>query len=505
VTVAPRLLEAVAAGIALLLLVVFVMGELTVAGHAFTRADEFIIALAVTLALRVLVAPLRLPALSPRSIAILGAGGYALVMGVIVVTRHLAIRTHALDLGYYVQVVWSLAAGYGPYVTFPPMHAWGDHLSPVLYLMVPLGWAAPGAVSLLIVQTLVLAAGVLAVYGYAQRRLGAVPAAAALALLFVVNPSLHGINLRDVHPQAFAITLIIAAALAFDAGRSAWFAAALGLTLACREDAAVAVVGFGIWLAVARGRWRLGALLAVASVLLLAVDLKYVMPYFRGEPYPHLHRYAYLGSSLGEMLLSIVARPWRWIGVVLTDGRLVYLLLMLSPLGFLSLLAPRVLLAAAPGLAMNLLSVDPVLFDFRSQYQSFVLPFLMLAAIEGYAGIREWRRAPILLGVGLLMSVVLTSRTANDLMVTRWRLDADDRAAYALMHRIPGDAAVSANERLGPHLATRRQIFIYPTGLGLSEYVLDIESVLREQPAHGYREIARDSGWILLRRDSLRD
>jgi len=86
-------------------------------------------------------------------------------------------------------------------------------------------------------------------------------------------------------------------------------------------------------------------------------------------------------------------------------------------------------------------------------------------------------------------------------MVTRWRLEADDRAAYALMRRIPADAAVSANERLGPHLGTRRQIFIYPTGLGLSEYVLDIEPVLRAQPARGYREIARDSGWILLQRD----
>src|SRR5262249_33540667 len=191
VTAASRLLEAVAAGIAVLLLVVLARGELTVAGHAFTRADEFVIALAVAVALRVLSGPVRLPALSPRSIAILGAGGYALVMGFIVVTRHLAIRTHALDLGYYVQVVWSLAAGYGPSVPFPPMPAWGDHFSPVLYLMVPLGWVAPGAIGLLIVQTLVLAAGALAVYGYARHRLGAVPAAAGLALLFVVNPSLH--------------------------------------------------------------------------------------------------------------------------------------------------------------------------------------------------------------------------------------------------------------------------------------------------------------------------
>ena len=68
------------------------------------------------------------------------------------------------------------------------------------------------------------------------------------------------------------------------------------------------------------------------------------------------------------------------------------------------------------------------------------------------------------------------------------------------MRRIPGEAVVSANERLAPHLATRRQIFIYPTGIEISEYVLDVEPVLRARPAAGYEEIGREAGWILLRR-----
>ena len=499
-TRAARLLEAAAACVALLLGVLIATGGLTVAGRSFTRADEFVILLAVIVALRALAAPLRLPTVAPARLAILGAAAYALVMGFIVVTRHVALRTHALDLGYYVQVVWSMAAGLGAYVTFPPMDAWGDHLSPVLYFLMPLAWVAPGAIGLLVVQTLVLAAGALAVFGYAARRLGPAPAAAGLALLFLVNPSLHGINIRDIHPQAFAITLIVAAALAFDAGRYAWCAVALALTLACREDAAIAVVGFWIWLAAARGRWWLGAAVAVASALLLAVDLKYVMPLFRGEPYPHLHRHAYLGSSVGEILLNIVARPWRWVPVALTGGKIVYLLVMLLPLGFLPLLAPRVLVAALPALAVNLLSVDPVLANFRSQYQAFVLPFLMLAAVDGYARIREWRRAAAVLAFGFFASIVLTARTTNDLMVTRWRLDAGQRAAYSLMRQIPRDAAVSANERLAPHLAARRQIFIYPAGAGISEYVLDVEPVLRAQPANGYREIGRAGGWILFQR-----
>ena len=74
------------------------------------------------------------------------------------------------------------------------------------------------------------------------------------------------------------------------------------------------------------------------------------------------------------------------------------------------------------------------------------------------------------------------------------------RAAYSLMRQIPRDAAVSANERLAPHLAARRQIFIYPAGAGISEYVLDVEPVLRAQPANGYREIGRAGGWILFQR-----
>ena len=501
-TRAARPLEALAAGVAVLLMALLATGGWTIGGLPLTRADELVMVLAALVALRALVAPLPELRLSPARAAAAGTLLYALVMGFVMVTRHWALRTHALDLGYYVQVVWSIAAGYGAHVTFPPMHAWGDHLSPVLYLLTPLGWAAPGGTALVVVQTVVLAAGALAVFGYATRRLGAAPAAGAFALLYLVNPSLHGINVRDIHPQAFAITLIIAAALAFDAQRYAWCAVALALTLACREDAAIAGVGFGIWLGFARGRWRLGAALAAASVLVLALDLQYVMPYFREAQYPHLQRYAYLGSSLGDILLSLVARPWRWIGTTLTPGRLVYLVTMLLPLGFLPLLAPRALVAALPGLAQNLLSVDPVLFQFRSQYQAFVLPFLMLAAVEGYARIRDWRRAPAVLALGFFASVLLTARTANDLMVTRWRLGPAQHAAHELMRQIPAGAAVSANERLVPHLAARREIFIYPTGAGRSDYILDLEAVLSARPADGYREIGRGGGFILLRRST---
>src|SRR5207253_310306 len=210
-------------------------------------------------------------------------------------------QTHALDLGYYVQVVWSIAHGHGAYVTLPPMHAWGDHFSPILYLLAPLGRLAPGGSALVLAQTVVLCSGAVAVFVYAARRLHSVSdaarPAAAFALLYLVNPSLHGTNIRDIHPQAFAITFLVWAAAAFDARRYGWCAFALLLTLGGREDAAIAVVGFGLWLALARRRWALGVTVLAASVLVLLIDLTWVMPYFRGSPYPHLGRYSHLGAS----------------------------------------------------------------------------------------------------------------------------------------------------------------------------------------------------------------
>jgi len=510
VTAVARGLEAAALLLALLIVAILATGGSQLAGVALTRPEDVLLALVVVAAARALVAPLRLRALAPRRVVLAGVAAYALLMGFITVTRHRALLTHALDFGYYVQVVWSLAHGLPPRVTLPPMHAWGDHFSPVLYLFVPLGWLPPLAPLLLLAQTLILAAGGLAVYAFARRRLEDDALAAGFALIYLVNPSLHGINVRDIHPQAFAIPLLISAALALDAGRWGWCAAALALTAGCREDAAIALVGFGLWAALARRRWAVGAGVALAAVALLVFDTRVLMPYFRGEPYPHLvKRYAHLGSSVTDVLVTLVARPWRWMPVLLHPIKLVYLAALLAPLAFLPLLAPLALAGALPALVVNLLTFDRVLFHHRTQYQSFVLPFLMLAAVDGCVVLRAWaarRERPWLSPRGVLIaaflvSVALTSRTLNDLMVTRWRLGPEQRAARALAARIPPAVPVSVNERLQPHLARRVESYIFPTAVEHSRYVLEMDSVLaRRPPPPGFAVEAREGGWTLLRR-----
>src|SRR5262249_9797907 len=144
-----------------------------------------------------------------------------------------------------------------------------------------------------------------------------------------------------------------------------------------------------------------------------------LIPHYRGEAYTHVvKRYSHLGNSVLDVLLTIVARPWRWIPVVLHGSKLVYLVTILAPLAFLPLLALLPAAGALPGLAMNLLTFDRFLFSYRTQYQSFVLPFLVLASVEAVARLEKrpagGRLTPwTALGVAVMVSLALTARTVN--------------------------------------------------------------------------------------------
>jgi uncharacterized membrane protein len=443
--------------------------------HYLWRPEHLFLLLLGLVALRVWLAPRPLPAVRPRRAVLVGVAAYAVVFSFVTVTRHLTFATHALDLGYYVQLVWNLARGAGPYVSLPEMHAWGDHLSPIMYVFAPAFWLAPGAVVLLIAQSVALALGGFAVFGLARARLGDERPAAAFALLYLVNPSLHGINVRDFHAAALAIPLLLAAFWAVETGRP-WLALVpAALTLLCREDAALPVMGLGAWMAVAHRRWVAGAVTAVGALALLAVDVRWIIPAYRGEAYSHLGRYAHLGGSLPEIIVNAILHPLRALATLLTADRAVYVLAILGPLAFLPLLGGWDLLGVLPALTQNLLSRDPILYGFRTQYQSFVLPFLILAAIGGYA--RLARRRPgawpvAVLVVATIASLALASRTVNNLAIARfWPVPAQ-RAAYQVLARVPPAASVSAQDPYVPHLSLRPLVFVFPVGIEKSDYVL---------------------------------
>src|SRR5262249_41579970 len=202
-------------------------------------------------------------------------------------------------------------------------------------------------------QSVALALGGLAVFALATHRLGDERPAAMFAVLYLLHPSLHGINVRDFHSAALAIPLLLAAIYFAEAGRPWLFAIAVLLTLATREDAAIAVVGLGLWLALTRRRWVLGGVTTAGALALLIADTRWIIPYFRGAPYPHLGRFADLGHSVPEILETLVLHPWRVPAAVVPPDALVRHRPLPAPRAVLPLVVPAPLGRVAPALAAH--------------------------------------------------------------------------------------------------------------------------------------------------------
>jgi uncharacterized membrane protein len=474
-----RVLDALAAVLSIVLAWVLLTDGfvLTLAGLRVpvTRGQDVLLALVLVVALRWCLALPAYRARHPALVVALGIALYTVVFSLVTIGEHRTFRTHAMDLGYYVQVVWALGHGLPPHETLLEQHAWAGHLSPILYLLAPLGRLPDVAEALLVFQSLALALGAVPLYLLARARVGDTTAS-ALAVVYLLNPSLHGINTKDFHTAALAIPLLLTAMWALESGRPWLFWVAALLTLATREDAAIAVLGLGVWVALAQRRLVLGGAVGALGVAWLFASVEWIVPFFRGGPYPYFGvRYRHLGDSLGAIVLSPLLRPRAVLAVLLSASRLRYVAALLAPLGFLPLLAPLAAAGALPALAQNVLNTDAVLFNYRSQYQSFVLPFLLVATVSAVQRLACRRPArvlaprPVLAGA-MVLSLLLSARTVNGLAVSRWRPDAGVRAAERLMDTIPPTASVTTEERFFPHLAQRARVFVFPTGLGRSDY-----------------------------------
>ena len=163
------------------------------------------------------------------------------------------------------------------------------------------------------------------------------------------------------------------------------------------------------------------------------------------------------------------------LGELATPDRLVYALAMLAPLGFLPLLGPAGLAGALPALAQNLLSRDPILFHHRTQYQAFVLPFLLVAAVAGAGRLRARRSERLAEGALVLAvaaSLILSSRTLNQFAIYRWWPSTSARAAHQVMARVPETGAVSAQDPYVAHVSLRPLVFVFPMGIEKVDYLI---------------------------------
>lgn len=477
-----------------------------------------------------------------RAVVWAAIAAYVLFFGVQAVQRHNAFQSAGFDLGNVDQAVWNTRHGRPFAMTNIEglTNRLGTHVEPLLpYLAVLyLAWSDPRA--LLLLQTVVLALGAWPVYLLARRATGqghggeSPPPgggllAAVLALAYLLFPALQSANLSDFHLLALAPTFFLIALLCLETRRWGGLALAAVLTMMCKEDMALLVAALGLFALLARRQWRAGLFLGIMGLAWFVVAAGVLAAFDPRSVSPLASRYAALGSGPWQIVLSPLLRPGDVARQLFTLPNLGYVLNLLAPVAFLSLLAPQVLALALPSLAVNLLSSAGFQHELEGYYYGAPLaPVVVVSAAYGAGRLaRRWPRLRGLLPV--LAALVLAASlgyhyahgyTPLSVRYPRYRyvVGNHQRLGLAMAEEIPAAASLTAVPRLVPHASQRRELhslYVLDQAPGVlparTEYCwLDVTNAWPLRPGEvralveklldaGYGiQQARD-GWLLLR------
>ena len=424
----------------------------------------------------------------------LGITAYAAGFAALSVLRHEAFVTGRFDLGNMVQAVWSTAHGHPLKMT--SLH--GDqisrlaaHVDPILVLFAPLWWLWPSPDMLLVTQAVVIALGAIPVFLLARKHLASPRAGLGFALAYLLYPATGWLTLNEFHPVALATPLLLFAFWYLDEDRLLPFALFALAASACKEEISLVVAGFGIWYAIAHRSWAMGTVIALAGFVWAAVAIGVVIPHYNaGAESDFYGRYSEVGGSASGIVKTAFTHPLRIVEAAFSGRDLHYLLDLVAPLAALSLLAPLVLVAALPELAINLLSSTTTQTSIHFHYTAGLIPPLMIAAIFGAKRLSRWT-LPIAAGI-VLAALAGNYRLGpipgwrhvpggQTFQATAGRVTDHDRVAQRALRLIPGDAVVSATNTLGAHLSARRRVLSFP-------YLEDSKWIAADETQPGYAD-----------------
>jgi uncharacterized membrane protein len=368
----------------------------------------------------------------------------------------------------------------------------------------------PDTRTLLVLQTLAIAVGVVPLYALAKRHLSP-QAGLAFGAAYLAYKPLHFLNLYEFQLRAFALAPILGMFYFLDSGKLRGFLVCALLALCTRSDVALVVAMFGVYALIRRKPKRFAVSALLLGAVWFATAILVVVPRFNGGAQFHYFEwYDNLGHTPAEALHTVLTDPLTVMDTVVSEPKLLLLGSVYGLLAFLPLLRPDVLVVALPTLAMCLLSDRPMLSSIRKQYPAVLYPLAFAGAILAVETILripafERRRrvalpALLALVVGLNVGAQWLSPPTTWRFLSQWTRPSFAPAVDRLLEKIPPEAAVAVSSRVAPNLAQRERLFLFPPqsqGFYSDEALVRADYILYETPKAG-----DDDPWLpLLEKD----
>lgn len=420
---------------------------------------------------------------------------FAFLSGLLIsvsLTRHFALSSTAYDLGIFDQAIWNTANGNGVFAcSIRGMSLLADHFEPILFLLVPFYWIVPNVNVLLIVQALLVASSIFAVYLIAKNVVTHRGLIFAFIICFCINEGVRGVVYSDFHPECFMVPLAFFSFYFLVKRKNLLAVVSIILLLFCKEDAVFIVSTLGLFLCISERRLKVGLLLFLSGIMLWIIETKLIIPYFVTTKEYMYASFLPFGETYLDNLKAIVSDPSLLPKTIFHPKNIKYWLKLFGPLGFISLFSPQhYILFGIPllksAVLVNAAHTGKNMQDMTSHYVGHVFPFIFITAIYGAARLKEFiannfkleKRAIVncISIIIVVLSLFFYGKTdgyklAKFLKVANLTRTQEIRK---YLKTVPKEATVAANFALIPQISHREHIYIWhPDHIDLSiDYII---------------------------------
>lgn len=423
-----------------------------------------------------------------------------------------------LDLARHVQAAWHLAEGRAPEISVGrDGNLFADRLPLLFVPLAALTRVLPAVPTLVVAQAAALAVGVVPLWLLARKvahlRVGA---AAALAFAYACHPAIADLALGDVHPQAFALSPLLAAAYFAERRNWPWFAGLAAVTVLWSAELGLVVATMGLVL-VAEGERRIGTRTAVAGFLWTALALLAVQSAIGRTGLVAPGAFDRYGDSGLAVLVEMLRNPFRLVADLLAESEVTVVVWVLAPLVFLPVLAFRKLLPALPLTALVLVADVPVIGPSGG---GRMVPLVAASFVAAPVALARLGRPSVerVLVDRRLLGVLVTAAVAALAVVSPlspyerpWEVDREgEDARREAIGMLPPLVPVRVPAEVAAEVAARRRVEVVDPGerdagalaAGVEALVVD-EEAWTDLDAAGRHALRRDieaQGMVLLHR-----
>lgn len=394
---------------------------------------------------------------------------------------------NGFDIAFYQQAIWNTTQGRFLQVSATDFSnsLFGTDVILIYALMSPFYALIPTTLTLLIIETIIVAAGALPIYWLAKERLASGWLGIALALIYLLLPAVQNGNLYELRERPMAGAFLLFAFYFWQKKRLTCFIIAAVLALCCRPENGLVLIMLSLYASLSKPfEWRFVLTPILLGLTWFAAALLLIQFATGGSGFALGSTFA--GGSPLAVPINLLTNPALGLQQLFPTpqilyGKLLYLPLLLLPLAFLPLRRPLPLLMALPSIGLNLLANEQrqlqwTPFDYH--YQGSIVPWLIIATIfslENFIMQKSWLTTLTLIALTLTISMniatnllilelpgvppvkhgwaaILRNSTRND---ARWEI------GQTMLKKVPNDAPIAITNLWAIQIEPRRGLWYF--------------------------------------------